>query len=264
MLFYPQLNSGSVTQYPVEKRLLAGAIVNELSEGRQVKYADAALDRVSWRLQHRALRGEETERLTNLFHATEGRLHTFTFHDPTANLLRWSEAFGEAVWERNTLLSVTPGSGDPLGSDRAWTLHNSGIAPLAVAQRITGLAWHTYAFSVWIRSATPGAVSLSLRTSDAVHSDTRRIGPVWKRVLLSDGLPSGEPWIEFGVELAAGQTVEVFGAQVESQRAPSLYRPTASRSGVHTSARFAEDSLRIVADGPDRYSCEVAIEALLS
>jgi hypothetical protein len=51
--------------------------------------------------------------------------------------------------------------------------------------------------------------------------------------------------------------------QVEAQLAPSAYRKTTSRSGVHQKARFDNDVLTLVSDGPEQHSCKVRIVASL-
>ena len=44
MLAYPQLTSGALTQYPMQKRRRPRTILNALADGSAIKLADAVLD----------------------------------------------------------------------------------------------------------------------------------------------------------------------------------------------------------------------------
>ena len=109
MLYFPQLSTGAIAQYPIEKRRLSRTVMNEASDGARVKLADPGATAVEWTLTFETLTDAERDALSQLHSAVEGRLGTFTFLDPTDNLLCWSEKLDEAVWERNSLLTVTGG-----------------------------------------------------------------------------------------------------------------------------------------------------------
>ena len=67
--------------------------------------------------------------------------------------------------------------------------------------------------------------------------------------------------MEFGARLEAGATAEFYGFQVEAQSGASGYKKTTSRSGVHASASFAEDTLTRTTNGQDDNACVVRIRA---
>src|SRR5436190_16162990 len=108
MLCFPQLSTGAIGQYPIGKRRLSRTVVNDAADGATFKLADAAAGAVEWELEFSTLSDDERAALTDLHGAVEGRLGAFTFLDPTDNLLCWSEALDESVWERNLLLTITP------------------------------------------------------------------------------------------------------------------------------------------------------------
>ena len=107
MLYFPQLSTGAVGQYPIQKRRLSRTVVNEALGGARVKLPDPNASAVEWTLDFQALSDNERDALAQLFGAVEGQLSDFTFLDPTDNLLFWSEKLDEAVWERNSLLQIT-------------------------------------------------------------------------------------------------------------------------------------------------------------
>src|ERR1051325_7614229 len=119
MLVFPQLVTGVVALYPVTKRLAARTVVNTLEDGHTVVFADPDAEAAAWELKASGLTRVEWDAIESLFQATSGRWQTFTFLDPTANLLSKSEEFGASAWTNGALLQLTPGINDPFGTTRA-------------------------------------------------------------------------------------------------------------------------------------------------
>src|SRR6266478_6493527 len=115
MLYFPQLPSGAIGQFPVKKRLSQRTIVNRVPDGHTVKLADPGAELVQWQLAYQNLADSEIDVLRQFFSACEGRLNGFTFVDPVGNLLAWSGAPSEPVWAASALLQVTGGIDDPNG-----------------------------------------------------------------------------------------------------------------------------------------------------
>jgi len=65
--------------------------------------------------------------------------------------------------------------------------------------------------------------------------------------------------LTFSVQLPAGASVDLFGAQAEVQLAPSDYKQTGVRGGVYSNARFASDQLTVTAQGTDVYDAVIRI-----
>jgi hypothetical protein len=80
----------------------------------------------------------------------------------------------------------------------------------------------------------------------------------WRRYELR-AVPGGaSDEVSFGIELSSGASVDLFGAQVDSQPAASDYKRTGSRGGVYL-ARFLSDELTVRAEGTDVYSATIRI-----
>src|SRR5216683_1798908 len=141
MLYFPQLSTGAVGQYPIQKRRLSRTVVNEALGGARVKLPDPNASAVEWTLDFQTLSDNERDSLAQLFGAVEGRLSDFTFLDPTDNLLCWSEKLDEAVWQRNLLLTITAAVADPNGGSFANRVSNSSGAALAIEQTVNGPEW---------------------------------------------------------------------------------------------------------------------------
>src|SRR5690242_7501605 len=135
MLVYPQL-----TQLPIVKRSRQRTVVNRLADGRSIRYGDPAATITEWQLQYGELGDEEIGALQRFFDQVEGCLTTFTFVDPTANLLVSSEALDGPAWLRGPLFAA--GGGPP-----EWRLTNGGAAPQRITQRIPAPLDFTYCFS---------------------------------------------------------------------------------------------------------------------
>jgi hypothetical protein len=263
MLCFPQLSTGALAQYPIEKRRLTRTLINQVLSGARLKLADPDAATVEWTLDYQTLTTSERGSIEDLFRAVEGRLGEFTFLDPTDNLLQWSEQLDDAVWERNLLLGVTGSIGDPIGGAAASRLSNSGGAALSIEQTVNGPGWFHYGFSLQARSDQNTQLRLTRSTLTQTEASIFSVGPEWKPLLLSGSFGGTEESVRFGIEVGAGNWVDIYGVQVEAQPGASGYKKTLSRSGVYSRARFSNDSLSITADGPGRHSCRVRITARL-
>jgi hypothetical protein len=259
MRVLPQLGTGAAGQFPLRKLRTARTASNESSGGSQYKLADDAGASIEWRLAFTAMNDGERDLLTHFFEAMEGRLTDFTFLDPADNLLCWSEQLDNAIWQRNALLQVTGGIGDPFGTQRAWRLTNTSGAALRIEQNLNVPGWFTYALSLYARSAGPEQPGLLRATQTLTQLETRSTGPSWSRYTLSGGFSSTEESVRFGLEIGAGRSIDVFGLQAEAQPTASQYKKTTARCGVYSTARFGDDDLTVTSDGPNRHSCELRV-----
>jgi hypothetical protein len=261
VLCFPQLGTGAVAQYPLVKRRAFRTIRNELADGRRLTLLDAGVARMEWDLQFEALTDAERETLVGFFESVEGRLGTFVWLDPTENLLRYSDALTATTWTRGPLLSLTAGVADPTGGAAATRVSNAGGAEQSIQQTINAPGWFHYCFSVFVRSNTESNLTVYRKSGGLTHQETHRAGPAWRRVMLGGATNTAAESVTFGLSLAPGGSVEVYGMQAEAQPAASAYRRTASRAGVYTGARFDDDALVFTADGPEQHRCAVRIVA---
>ena len=84
------------------------------------------------------------------------------------------------------------------------------------------------------------------------------VGAAWSRVTFAGRGPASAQTIEFGCELAAGASIDVFGLQVEPQASASMYKPSTT-GGVYPSASFRENFLAVTATGVNCHSVTVNI-----
>lgn len=255
MIYFPQLSSGATGQFPLSRRRAARTVVNESCDNYEVKLADPGAARTEWHLSFDEMTDQELAALEALFQAVEGRLTPFTFLDPTANLLAWSEQQDQPAWQADPLLTLTGGGADPMGGAAAFHINNPTAATLSLRQTINAPASLTYCLSIYARSDH----STFLSVLRGPQSDGRAIGLQWARLMSSGQLASGTESISFGIALDPGSEVDVFGFQVEAQVAPSSYKRTAENGGVYPSARFLDDVLTVTTAGPNRHSCELDI-----
>ena len=255
MLYFPQLNSGGVAQFPIEKTLVTRTVVNETWSGNRVTYEDDNAPLVRWKLAYKGLESDEYDRIRVLFEASRGRLGTFTFLDPAANLLAWSEDLSQGAWVRDPLLAATAGIADPWGGTRATRLANSGSVWQGITQSLPVSGGFQYAFSVWARGTGGPAVRLVRQTTvQEVPLDA-----AWRRVALVGSPAVAADQVSFGLRVAPGGQADVVGFQVEAQLVPSLYKPSAARSGVYLNARFDQDDLRLTSGSFEDLSTTVEI-----
>lgn len=247
MLVYPQLSTGALSPYPIVKRRATRTVVNRAADGSRVVYADPAGAAIEWELHYNDLSDAELQALLDFHAAAEGSLQGFTFLDPTANLLSWSEDLGNAAWSAAPLLTVT-------AQDGAWRLTNTGAGPQSLTQTLDAPPVYRYCFSVSLRSTQAVTATLIGGTDRAAHA----VLPAWNRFSLSC---SGDPEassIAFGIELPAGAAVDVLHPQAEAQGTASLYK-RATTGGVYENARFRDDTLLFTTTGVGRHSATVTI-----
>jgi hypothetical protein len=234
MLSYPQL-----AQFPIVKRIRRRTVINRAGDGRTIKITDPAGEITEWRLVYSELSDEEIGVLQEFFSTVEGTLQEFTFVDPTANLLAWSERLEEPVWLKGPLLTVVDGR-----------LTNSGGGPQTISQTIAGPAGYLYSFSAYVRAADPTEVTMFAGSEATDHAAEAR----WRRIRLTATVEDPT----FGLEIPAGGRVDVRGMQVEAQAGASTEQAS-TRGGIYEGARLADDTLSIQTTGLNRHSCTVNI-----
>ncbi len=257
MLCFPQLDTSASVQYPLRRRIARRTLLTEQPDGRVMKLADTDATVIEWTLAFEGLSGQEAANLETLFAACEGRLGTFVFMDPLDNLLKWSEDLSAPVWMKDAGLVLTTDIADPLGGVKAVRLTGGG----ELRQMIAAPSNLEYCVSVYARSSSAARVTLYAKAGEIESARTVAAGAAWRRLEHTAKLGTQADAITFGVRIEPGAEVELFGPQAEAQRGASRYKRTASRAGVYAAARFADDTLEIIGDGPDSHSCRVRVRA---
>jgi len=254
MLVYPQLSTGALSQFPVQKRRRLRTVVNTAADGSSVKLADPNAEVAEWQLQYVGLSDSELAALQQFFAAAEGTLNGFTFLDPTANLLAWSDDLSNAVWNKAPLLSAAGGITDPAGGTNAWHLINSGAGPQSISQTLNVPGGYVFSYSASVRSSGGATVTVLVGTGRA----TGAVATGWSRITFT---ASGDPTATsmlFGLELPAGAAIDVYGMQAEPQACPSLYKPSTT-GGVYENARLRDDAFSFTTTGVNCHSATVNI-----
>jgi hypothetical protein len=254
MSFYPQIGAGAVTQLPFRRTRKWRAIANVLESGEQIIVPDTTGGQVEWNLRYYDLSDAEVASLNNLFTASMGSWGSFIFIDPLANLLGFSEDLSQPGWQLG-LLTQAAGVNDPLGTQRASSVTNgaSGLQPLSQSLGLSGD--YVACFSVWVRADAAGTVTLQRDASQM----TAPVGPQWTRLYIGGTGTSGAAQSTFSIVLAAGQTIDVFGLQVEAQPYPSVYRPTTAALGIYDETYFENDELTVTSTAPGLSSCAIKL-----
>jgi hypothetical protein len=259
MLYYPQLTTGSMAQFPVTRTVNMRTVANQLPSGFTIRMADTVAQKVQWRLVYSDLTDGERSALESLFEASEGQLNTFTFLDPTDNLLMWSEDWTQSVWTPDPLLQVTGGMADPLGGSAAMQLTNTAQTTQQIIQNTSGPSSFVYCYSVYVRSNVPATIQLVATATGQAALTAVTTGASWTRVTASGSLSVQQDGIGFGVQLPAGVQVDTFGAQVEAQPGAGLYKQTIDLGGVYANTRFSSDLLSVTATAPNQHSCQIGL-----
>lgn len=261
-LFFPQLSSGAVAQYPIRKVRLTRTIKNVLPDGRMILSADPS-GRLVWELGYTELSESDVDALKGHFSSCYGSYRAFTFIDPTENMLGASISMTAPAWQISPLIQLSHGIADPEGGTTAVMLVNTGQASQEISQTLAVPANYQYCFSLFVMSSQPTEIVLVRRGSSAEVRTTYSAGPVWSRIVSSGRLNDSSATLTAGISLAPGQQIGIYGAQLEPQIAPSRYRPTAQTGGVFANAHWGVQELAITADGPNLFSTAFTIETAI-
>jgi|SRR5579871_138737 len=259
MLYFPQLASGAIGQHPITRNLYQRTVTNVMPDGSRIRYADPGAPYVEWTLRYQSLSDTEAGMLDQFFGTCEGRLQPFTFADPLANLLMWSEDLTQPAWEASALLQLATGVADPNGGLRAIQIKNPTSADLGIQQAVAVPGWYWYTFSVHLQSQT--GISLFRQAGGLTSEKSYCTSNSWQRVSLTGQSNTTAAEVTVGITIRAGQTVTVYGFQLEPQTAASTYKPSYETGGAYTNAHFSNDTFVITTTAPNRNQCALGITA---
>ena len=72
MTWFPQIGSGSIAQFPLQRARKWRAISNQMEGGERILLPDTAAGQIDWSLVYQDLSDAETLNLSNLFAAAQG------------------------------------------------------------------------------------------------------------------------------------------------------------------------------------------------
>lgn len=255
MIVFPQLTTGASALYPVSRVPKMRTVMNSTLGGYSIAASDALASSLEWELRATGLSRVERDAIEDLHRQSQGALRTFTFLSPVGNALTYSEEFAGTGWVRSAQIQTTTGVADPFGTVRAVGIVNAGQAPGTIQQALPVPGDYSYCFSIWARSSAGSTVTMGY----AGASRTQPLNSSWQRISIAGNQHAIADTVTFAMTIAAGASVELFGAQVEPQLAPSDYKRTGGRGGVYSNARFASDELSITAQATDVYDAIIRI-----
>lgn len=258
-LVFPQLSTGAQVQYPLRKRRVIQSPTNAFADGSMITSSINGYSRRVWELAYTGLTTFDQSALQSHFEASRGPLLPFTFIDPTDNMLTYSSNLAAGTWQADSLLSVTAGAADPRGGRSAFAIVNSGQTDQSLRQQISAPANFQYCFSVLASAAIPASLSLGI-TAISSQIQPFTVASSWKRLVSSSHLADDQSTFTVSLIVPAGQSVVVFGPQLEPQLSPSRYRPTSVAGGIYPNAHFLGDSITFESDAPGLFSTFISIE----
>lgn len=265
-LYFPQLTSGALAQYPIQKTRVVPTIKNVLPDGNLVLFTELNSNphaaRLMWQLSYSGLGLVDLQALQAHYANCRGPFRGFTFIDPTDNMFFWSSDLTAQNWQRNGM-QISSGASDPDGGSGAFVLTNASQASQAVVQTLSVPANYRYCMSAYVMSAASGTVLLTRSGASASESSVVNVGPSWTRVASSGQLNDAGTEFTAGIVLVPGQQITVYGMQLEAQMQPSRFRATGATAGVYPTAHWGSDELAITAEAPNLFSTSFSIETNL-
>ncbi len=262
-IVFPQLSTGSVSQYPLRKKRMLRSITNVLPDGRLILFQDTGSSSLDWTLNFAGLSLEDANLLRAHFEVCSGPLRPFTFPDPTDNLLAWSSDLSNSVWQKTSSIQIGTPVVDPDGTSAAFVITNTSQASQEFLQAIPLPAYYSQCFSFYVRSSNEASIQMFRRGTITEQNVSVGVSADWTRHYVAGSLADSALSTVFGFSVPPGGQVEIFGPQVEIQKVPSTYVPTTGTSGLHTNAFLSDQQLSLVAQAPNAFAATVNIRAYL-
>ncbi len=181
----------------------------------------------------------------------------------TRNLLTYTEQFDNAIWNKGTGGSISANSvvaPDGTTTADAYTFATSTSVYSYLAQTTAGVSQSANTFSVWLkRPSGSGNRTIRLSVSDVDvstgQSSTFTVTEVWQRFQFTrtSASTTGKLGVGFfpgvsGTPIAAGQVLEVWGAQIEQSATATAYQKVVSQyevtqAGVQSASYLAFDGV---------------------
>lgn len=251
-LQFPQLSTGAAVQFPLTKTFNCRTTVNRLLDGSTIRVADPDASSYAWELQYRGLTDAERVSLEEFFLQVEGRLRTFLFLDPCANLLTWSDEPARAAWSADPLLRVEV-------LDSHIKLTNTSQTTQELRQTVAIPGWNYYCFSAQVMSPQPSPVQLVLTNADGQLESAVAASAEWESALCSGRIDGAAEEITCVIRVAPGAVIWARRLQLQAQPNASGYRTSTSRNGIFRQTRFDDDALTFRADGLDDFATTVRL-----
>lgn len=238
-LFFPQLSTGALTQYPI-KRIKSVHTAGYMAEdGTKVMYFDPSGGSLTWQLSYSGLTQDEVTSLETLFDACCGQFRAFTFLDPLANLLG-------SQWQPDATVQLSRS-----------VATNMGAVVAGIAQSLAIPAGYTYAFSVPGNQSVDPSATISILASGPNNQNQVVLSLNRPLLIYSGALADTGLGFTIKVQLQPGQSIDLSQAQLEAQPAPSPFRP--ALGGIYTNAHWGSDELTFVAEGPNSFNTNFSI-----
>ncbi|WP_417827754.1 phage head spike fiber domain-containing protein [Thalassospira sp.] len=158
-------------------------------------------------------------------HDVLGRRLGLLIEGAATNLLRYSIAFDNALWEKNSGVVVSPSTiAAPDGSQTAMQLDLPGTTSGAdgLYQNVGGLVTgETYCFAVWMR-AVSGTADITLGGIDGASAHGFTVDETWQRVWIAEPASGTTRYPKISTAISAlAASVLIWNAQLEAGPVPT-------------------------------------------
>jgi hypothetical protein len=263
MLVFPDLRSQAIAQLPSSYQTSIRVAEAKTVSNKSFTYLDEAHRYKVWHLRFQGLTDEERSTLDGFYRAAGGRLRTFLFVDPFDNLFADS-GLDSPRWTADPQLLVRSGEIGPKGLGQALLISNSSMTAGRFRQILSVPGWFRYTHSIHVRSISNSQVTLYALSGDNAVARLVSPGSDWSRKSLTFARLSQSGTLEAGVEIGPLTEVCLYGAQLECTAAPTNYKETSARSGIHLDCRFGNDILTWQSEGINSHSTQIEIITRIS
>lgn len=271
--YFPQLGTGSSAQLPNTTELDFNTEVQDVPCGSRYAwswYAGIITNAPQgplyrWPLSLKGLTLTEREMLETFIASMMGGFGTFTYLDPSGNLVLNSQMFGDPSWTLSGCTVTTTSTADPYGGTTAQILTGTSDSKLTSVVLPDGLASGFWlCASIWVKAATAQSLQIGFvdSTSAVLASETYALtAGVWKRIVCPVLLATANPVsVVIGGTAWGATALTLFGAQVVPMPAAGGYARTPGNYGLHPSCCLESDIPEWKYVGPNEFEIDLPIK----
>jgi hypothetical protein len=259
-------STGAIARYPMGRKPKFATKLNVFSDFTTQAFSQLANPLSSWALNLALLRDDEAEDWIEFQDAVKGQGSLFTFADPWANLLTWTEEFENAAWIKGGGLVVgknyvthsedfsasdwvkgnNGGTGNPVVTPNFTAAPDGNITASKIAFPAAGTGnpeifqiptmpavdgSSTFTYSVWLKTDTTGSISMSVGDNVSQgNTASQSLTATWQRfqvtVTFSSSASSTVSAVLFNPASSGAINVYAWGAQLQYGSTPSDYTKT--------------------------------------
>lgn len=258
---FPALTNGMIAQLPISVSIDKITRETRFPDGSMLTANAEARLRYTWTLIYENLSDLEFQRFLDFVEATQRGSASFTFPDPTGNLLAQSGNLENPVWLTSPGLTVDTFA-DP-AQPKSFIITNPTGQPLQLTQTINLAGPFRACFSILAR--WEGGAGFEVGITDGISATTRpQVASQWTRHSVDLAATTESLTRTVSVTIPPATQIIVSSPQLEIAATPGAYLETGAAGCIFPDSWLAQRAFESRRNAPGAHSITLRIESLRS